>query len=136
MSSDVTREQLHAFLDDALSESESARVERVLRDSEELQHLLRQVVQERDRGEHTIGAIWRRQRLSCPSREQLGSYLLGVLEEEPQNYIKFHLETIGCAFCQANLVDLESQQKEAATTSQQRRKKYFQSSEGYLQRET
>ena len=65
MAPEVTREQLHAFLDDALSESESARVERTLRDSEELQKLLRQVIQERDRGEHTIGAIWRRQS-RCP----------------------------------------------------------------------
>ena len=54
-------------------------------------------------GEHSVGAIWRRQRLSCPPREQLGSYLLGVLDDDVQNYIQFHLQTIGCAFCLANL---------------------------------
>src|SRR5207248_11622274 len=84
--SDVSREQLHAFLDDALSETESARIERALRDSEELQQRLLQVMQERDRGEHTIAAIWRRHRLPCPNREQLGSYLLGVLDEERLTY--------------------------------------------------
>src|SRR6266567_4143432 len=84
---DISREQLHAFLDDALSEVETARIERVLRDSPELQGRLHQVMQERDRGEHSIGAIWRRQRLSCPTREQLGSYLLGVLDEAYLDYI-------------------------------------------------
>src|SRR4051812_33549175 len=90
--SDVTREQLHAFLDDALSETESARIERALRDSELLQQRLRQVMQERDRGEHSVGGIWRRHRLSCPSREKLGSYLLGVLSDEELDYIGFHLD--------------------------------------------
>jgi hypothetical protein len=129
---DVTREQLHAFLDDALNESESARIERALRDSEQLRQLLRQVMQEREREEHSIGAIWRRQRLSCPSREQLGSYLLKVLDEEQLSYIRFHIETIGCAFCQANLSDLQAQQQETASTAQKRRQRYFQSSSRLL----
>src|SRR5262245_51537893 len=106
--SDVTREQLHAYLDDALSEAESARVERALRQSEALQNRLRLVMQERDRGEHSIGAIWRRQRLSCPTREQLGSYLLDVLDEAQADYIRFHLETVCCPYCVANLADLKA----------------------------
>ncbi len=132
--SDITREQLHAFLDDALTETESARIERALRDSEELQQQLRQVMQERDRGEHSIGAIWRRHRLSCPGREQLGSYLLGVLDEEHLDYIRFHLETVECLYCQANLIDMQEQQQNAGG-SQQRRKRIFQSSAGLLNRE-
>jgi anti-sigma factor RsiW len=124
----ITREQLHAFLDDALNETESARIERALRDSAELRAELLQAMQERGREEHSIGAIWRRQRLSCPSREQLGNYLLGVLEEEHLSYIRFHLDTIGCAFCQANLTDLQAQQEEAASAVRQRRERYFKSS--------
>lgn len=130
---EVTREQLHAFLDDALSESESARIERALRESETLQQKLRQVIQERDRGEHSVGGIWRRHRLSCASRQQLGNYLLGVLAEEELDYIRFHLDTVNCPFCQANLADLQAQQQEAAGASQQRRKRIFQSSAGLLQ---
>ena len=129
---DISREQLHAFLDDALSEIETARIERALRDAPELQARLQQVMQERDRGEHSIGAIWRRQRLSCPSREQLGSYLLGVLEEAYMEYIRFHLETVECAYCQANLIDLQAQQQDAPATSKKRRQRYFQSSAGFL----
>ncbi len=132
--SDITREQLHAFLDDALTETESARIERMLRDSVELQQLLRQVMQERDRGEHSIGAIWRRQRLTCPNREQLGSYLLGVLDEAHFDYLRFHLETVECPYCQANLLDLQEQQQNAGS-SQQRRKRIFQSSAGFLNRD-
>src|SRR5215211_2562159 len=58
--SEITREQLHAYLDDALSDAETARVEQALRDSEVLRRSLRQAMQERDRGEHSLGAIWRR----------------------------------------------------------------------------
>lgn len=128
----ITREMIHAYLDDALNDAETARVERELRTSEPLQRLLRILMQERDRGEHSIGAIWRRQRLSCPTREQLGTYLLQALDEGWQEYIDFHLKTIGCAYCLANLVDLQNQQKEPTPKAQARRQRYFESSAGYL----
>ena len=133
MTPNITREQLDAYLDDALSETESARVERALRDSEALQGRLRLVMQERDRGEHSLGAIWRRQRLSCPTREQLGSYLLDVLDEELLAYVRFHLETVGCPYCVANLADLKALQQEPADRARQRRQRIFESSAGYLQ---
>jgi hypothetical protein len=129
----VSRELLAGYLDDALSESETARIEQALRDSDALRQQLRQLIQERDRGEHTVGAIWRRYRLSCPSRDQLGSYVLGVLDDDLQDYIQFHLNTIGCAFCLANLADLQLQQQEANAQVQKRRKRYFQTSAGLLQ---
>ena len=87
---------------------------------------------ERDRGEHSLGAIWRRFRLSCPGREQLGSYLLGVLTPEQAEYIDFHLRTIGCAFCQANLADLQARQRETAKQVDVRRRRFFNSSHGLL----
>ena len=128
----ITREVLGCYLDDALSERQTAEVEQQLRQSETLRQQLRVLAQDRDRGEHSVGAIWRRHRLSCPSREQLGSFLLGVLGDEAQDYLEFHLKTIGCAFCQANLVDLQNQQKEAAPHVSRRRRRYFQSSAGLL----
>jgi hypothetical protein len=129
----INPEQLHAYLDDALSEEETAQVEKALRESEKLRRQLSALMQTRDRGEHTIGAIWRRQRLSCPSRQELGSYLLQVLDRELQKYIDFHLQTVGCPFCRANLTDLQTLQQEPAPQSQQRRKRFFESSAGYLQ---
>ncbi len=62
----------------------------------------------RDAGVHSLGEIWRRNRLTCPTREQLGSFLLNVLPDEAAEYIRFHLNSIGCRYCQANLADLES----------------------------
>lgn len=127
------RELLLSYLEDALDEADTAVVEQELRASEPLRQQLRQLMQERDRGEHSVGAIWRRQRLSCPPREQLGSFLLGVLDDDVQDYIEFHLKAIGCAYCLANLADLETQQQEQDGQVKKRRKRYFQTSAGLLQ---
>jgi hypothetical protein len=83
---------------------------------------------------HTVGEIWRRHRLSCPTREQLGSYLLGVLEDDLAGYIRFHFEVSGCRTCQANLDDLKNRQTDEPAATDSRRKKYFQSSAGHLRR--
>jgi hypothetical protein len=131
--SEFTREQLHAYLDEALSDAEMARIEQALRGSEPLRRALRQAMQERDRGEHSLGAVWRRERLTCPGREHLGSYLLQVLDDGLQDYIDFHLNTLGCPYCQANLADLQAMQQEPAPQASERRRRYFQSSAGYLQ---
>ena len=128
----VTREQLAGYLDDALSETETAQVEQALRDSEPLRRQLRTLLQERDRGEHSLGAIWRRQRLSCPTRDQLGGFLLGGLDAAWRDYITFHLNTIGCSYCLANLADLQALQKEPATKTRERRRRFYQSSAGLL----
>jgi hypothetical protein len=129
----ITREQLDAYLDDSLGDGETAAVEKALRESEGLRQALSALMQERDRGEHSIGAIWRRQRLSCPTREQLGTYLLEALEPGLQDYVEFHLRTVGCPFCLANLADLESRQHEPPPKAQERRRRFFDSSAGYLQ---
>jgi hypothetical protein len=128
----TTGEQLVGYLEDALSDTETAQVEQALRHSAELRAQLRVLMNERDRGEHSLGAVWRRHRLTCPSREQLGSYLLGVLEADRQDFIDFHLKIIGCAFCLANLADLRAQQQESAPQAQQRRRRFFDSSMGLL----
>jgi DNA-binding phage protein len=130
--SEISREQLHAYLDDALSESEMAKVEQALRNSDALRRALRQAMQERDRGEHSLGAVWRRERLTCPTREQLGSYLLQVLDDGQQDYIAFHLQVIECPFCVANLADLQALQQESQPHARERRRRFFQSSAGYL----
>ena len=129
---EITREQLHAYLDDCLPEAEAARIEQALRQSETLRQQLKLTLQERDRGEHSVGAIWRRERLSCIRREQLGSFLLETLDDDLMDYVRFHLETICCPFCRANLTDLKLQQEETAQHAKQRRHKIFQSSAGLL----
>jgi hypothetical protein len=70
--------------------------------------------------------------LSCPTREQLGSFLLQVLDDGQQSYVDFHLHTVGCAFCRANLADLQALHQDSPPKTQERRRRYFESSAGYL----
>lgn len=103
----VTPQMLRDYLHDALPEAELAAVERALRASAELRAELDKVRDREDRGEHTVGAIWRRDRVSCPTRDQLGGFLLGAGDEAVLDYVEFHLTVIGCPYCQANLDDLK-----------------------------
>lgn len=123
---------LLAFLDEALPADQMAALETQCREDESLRQRLAIVRGREDAGLHTIGAIWRRHRLSCPNREQLGQYLLGVLEPAEADYIRFHIERIGCRYCQANVADMRSQQAEASHAHQKRRTRYFQTSAGHL----
>ena len=109
-------------------------LEHELRSDTELRQRLIEVRGRETAGLHTLGAIWRRNRLSCPSRSELGSYLLGTLPPDASDYIRFHIETIGCRYCQANLSDLQSASK-TDDQPRQRRKKYFQTSAGYLKKD-
>ncbi len=137
MTIDVSSSELEAFLDEALPAERMAAIEDALRGSDELRQRLTAINGRRDAGVHSLGEIWRRHRLSCPSREQLGSYLLGVLPRDAADYVKFHLETIECRYCAASLHDLKSQQSAAESeNTQRRRQKYFQSSVGHLQKIT
>src|SRR3954471_17556999 len=105
MPTDFSNSELEAFLDEALPIERMAAIEDALRGSEELQQRLAAINGRRDAGVHSLGEIWRRHRLSCPSREQLGSYLLGVLPRDVADYIKFHIETIQCRYCGASVSD-------------------------------
>ena len=106
----ITRAVLRDYLNDALPDAELAAVEKALRESAELRTLLAEVLDQEDRGEHTAGAIWRRERVSCPTRDQLGGFLLGAGDKELLEFIRFHLDEIGCPYCQANLDDLRKLQ--------------------------
>ena len=123
---------LEAYLDEALAPEEMARVEQTLRSDPELIRQLASIHARRDAGVHSLGAIWRRHRLTCLTREQLGSYLLGTLDHEAAEEIRFHVETVGCRYCAANLADLKEQQVEHREVTQARRSRYFQSSAGHL----
>jgi hypothetical protein len=134
MAKRITQADLQAYLDEALSPAEMAAIEVELRAKPELLKQLSAINGRRDAGVHSVGEIWRRQRLSCPTREQLGSYLLGALDQGHAEYIDFHLGKVGCRYCQANLEDLRRQQQETAETVKSRRTKYFQSTAGHLRR--
>ncbi len=133
MSNPFTTAQLEAYLDESLPDEQMTAVEAALRDDPKLTEQLASLLGRRDAGVHSVGAIWRRHRLSCPTREHLGSFLLEVLPEEQAGYVRFHVETIGCRYCCASVEDLR--QQHAATDledSHTRRQRYFQTSAGYL----
>lgn len=125
--------ELDGFLDEALPPERMAELEAALRDDEALGKRLAAAVGRRDAGVHSLSAVWRRHRLSCPTREQLGSHLLRVLDPSMDDYIKFHLEVVACRCCAASLQDLRDQHAAADKPAiERRRTKYFQSSAGYL----
>src|SRR5260370_29321072 len=126
---------LRDALADAPVAEESAAVEKALRDSAELRARLEDVRQNRADGQlHTLGAIWHRFRLTCPSRQQLGSFLLEALDPELASYLTFHLEVVECPFCRANLDDLkvQSQTAAAAHASKSRQHRTLQSCQHLL----
>ena len=134
MPTDFTSAELEAYLDESLPAEQMAAVEDALRHDEALQQRMIAINGRRDAGVHSVGEIWRRHRLSCPSRERLGSYLLGVLSRGESDYVKFHVETIECRYCSASVDDLKAQQSAEPKATQSRRQKYFQSSVGHLQK--
>jgi hypothetical protein len=135
MPANFSYSELEAFLDEALPVERMTAIEEALRGSDDLQKRLAAINGRRDAGVHSLGEIWRRHRLSCPTREQLGSFLLGVLPRDAADYVKFHIEVVQCRFCAASMGDLKVQQSAAdAEVAKRRRKKYFQSSAGYLRK--
>jgi RNA polymerase sigma factor (sigma-70 family) len=59
--------------------------------------------------ESLLTETWADLRPSCPKRNTIGGYLLHTLDEAWHQYIDFHINTLGCSFCRANLDDLQQQ---------------------------
>jgi hypothetical protein len=130
---------LSAYLEEALPADQLSEIERRLRSDSQLQKRLAVIAGREDAGLHSVGVIWRRNRLSCPSRDELGQFLLGVLDSGAADYVRFHLDQIGCRYCAANFDDLRSSVSVNADPSgtgsdgdDARRRRYFQTSAGHL----
>jgi len=130
----ISDEDLERYLDEALPAADLVRIEQALRDNPTLLNRVRELTARRDAGAHSLGAIWRRNRVTCPSRQELGAFLLEVLDAEFADYLAFHLNVVGCPQCQANLDDLKQRHAERATAETQsaRPQKFFQSTVGLL----
>lgn len=124
-------DDLLAYLDEMLPADRTKVLEADLRTDEPLRMRLAALSRRRDQGVHSVGEIWRRLRLSCPTRSQLGSFLLGTLAAPQADYVEFHLRSVGCRICTANLHDLEQSMK-SSTGSTERRRRFFESSAGRL----
>jgi hypothetical protein len=126
-------DELLAFLDEQLPVERASTLEELLRDSSDMRQRLAVLIRRRDQGGHTVGEIWRRNRLSCPTRATLGSHILGALDESLSQYVEFHLQTIGCRICNAVTAELTAS-RQSQTVPNDRRQRYFESSAGMLRK--
>jgi hypothetical protein len=132
MQNEFTVAELEAYLDEALDAERMAAIEQELRQHPELLERLSEINARRDCGMHSLAEVWRRHQIGVPSREELGSFLLGVLPEAHAEYLRFRTEVLKCRFTIANLEDLRAKQSASDKSAVARRKKYFQSSVGRL----
>jgi len=82
--------------------------------------------------ENLLTDLWEYYRFSCPKRNTIGAYMLGTLEPDWHRYVEFHLHTLGCRFCRANLDDLQNQSRETQQEAFQAR--IMESTIGFLSR--
>lgn len=82
--------------------------------------------------ESMLSRVWEEHRPSCPKRSTVGKWLMGTLEPEWADYVAFHIETLGCRFCQANRDDLQLDTE--PTASQTARHRIMQSSVGFFRK--
>ena len=80
--------------------------------------------------EDLLTQVWEAGRLSCPKRSTIGAYLLETLDEGWYDYVDFHIHTLGCQFCRANLDDLKRQTAE--DESQRVQARIMESTVGFL----
>lgn len=132
--SDFTDAELEAYLDEALDSNRATQLEQAVREDKDLLHRLSHINGRRDAGIHTLGEIWRRNQIGVPTTEQMSNYLLGVLDAEEADYIKFRIETLRCPYTVAMIKDLQAQQADGMEASKDRQAKYFNSSAGLLRK--
>lgn len=60
-----------------------------------------------------VRRVWRERRLSCPARHWLARLVAATLDEGSERFVRFHLEEMGCPWCQANYDDLASRDRDA-----------------------
>lgn len=82
----------------------------------------------------SVGRIWREEGVSCLKRSTLGKYMLGVLDDEWREYVDFHVGTVGCDRCNANLEDLKTEDERDEAARSAFRERCFASSVGFLSR--
>ena len=130
MVTEFTNEELLAYADERLPSERSVLIEQFLRRDRALIERMASLLSQRDQGERSLGQLWRKDRLSCPSRSVWAAYVDGRLGDGLKHYLQFHVETIGCRICAANLADLS--RCEPSTDAERRTRKIFQSSAGTL----
>jgi len=123
-----SEDELLGYLNNQLPAKLLTELEADLRTSPELRRRIEQLNGEHEI--HSVGEIWRRHRLSCPSREELQQHLKDDLNNEHSRYLNFHLNIVRCEICQANFADLQTMSE--SQDDSKRRHQIFESSAGFL----
>jgi len=134
LSQEFSQADLEAYLDEALPPDEMAAVEDHLRNNPDMGQRLAAIHGRRDAGVHTLGEIWRRHRLTCPSREQLTLFLDKKLTKEETQYVQFHLEEIHCRLCVASYDDIRISREDDTDDSISRHQRILDRSSHYLRK--
>lgn len=113
MSDEFSDAELEAFLEEALDPIRAAEVEQQARTTPALLKRLALLNRRRDHGGHSLAAIWRRFQVGVPTREEMGQYLLGILESDQADYINFRLDVLKCPFTQSLLAELKAANDQA-----------------------
>ena len=58
-----------------------------------------------------VQSVWVSRRASCPSRRWIARWLAGGLEPGAARFMAFHLDDLGCDWCEANRDDLARERK-------------------------
>ena len=80
--------------------------------------------------ETMLSRVWEEHRPSCPKRSTVGKWLLGTLDADWAAYLEFHIDRLGCRFCQANREDLAVDTEPVESLSS--RQRIMQSSVGFF----
>ncbi len=77
-----------------------------------------------------LTTVWETQRPSCPKRTTLGKFTLGILPPDWLDFVSFHVNVLGCTFCNANLEELTMPAESPEGNAMQER--LFTSTVGFL----
>ncbi len=113
MSEDFSDAELEAFLDEALDPARASEIEQYARSNPDILKRLGMLNRRREHGTHSLAAIWRRFQIGVPSKEEMGQYLLGILETNHAQYIRFRIEVLKCPYTQALAIDLRAAQDQS-----------------------
>ena len=97
-----SREYIHAYIDGALSPEEADAFTSMAYGDSELRGKIRTVQTEFDYHNHTVGSLWRRNQLTCPSDQEIVDYQRGelaIINPKIVDYVQFHLNSIRCIYC-------------------------------------
>ena len=134
-----TDDILLGFLEETLSPEQMHDIEMLIRTDVEIQKRLELLLAQTENGEHSLGTIWRNNKISCPERKELGKFLLGAISPPEKTWIEHHLNSLKCSFCIANLEDLKQHQKALTSNIQPentRASRLFESSIGMIDPDT